>query len=70
MQRPLETTTQELVPTETKIPPTASPAADLTDKKWQIDRGAGVPSPVIRTNMISLRRSYQGRVKVAFFERD
>ena len=47
-----------------------APAGDAADKKWQVDQASGVPAPVIRTNMISLRLSYQGRIKVAFFEQD
>ena len=40
------------------------------EKKWQVDEASGVPAPVIRANSISFRRSFKGRVKVAFFEPD
>lgn len=45
-----------------------SPVSDPAEKKWQVDSASGVPAPVIRANMISLRRSTKGRLKVAFFE--
>ena len=44
------------------------PVSDPAEKRWQVDRASGVPAPVIRANMISLRRSRKGRLKVAFFE--
>lgn len=44
-----------------------SPAADPAQKIWEV-HPAGVPAPVIRANMISLRLSFQGGVKVTFFE--
>ena len=43
-------------------------AADPTAKRWEIDGANGVPIPVIRANMISLRLSFQGQVKVTFFD--
>jgi hypothetical protein len=43
-------------------------AADPTAKRWEIDGPSGVPAPVIRANTISLRLSFQGRVKVTFFD--
>ncbi|MGH7138762.1 MAG: hypothetical protein ACREHD_23695 [Pirellulales bacterium] len=52
--------------TNSSIPPTGGAG----DKKWQIDEASGVPTPVIRANMISFRRSYPGPVKVTFFEQD
>lgn len=49
----------------------ATPAVgDGTRKTWQVDEPSGLPAPVIRANMISFRRSYQGRVKVTFFEQE
>lgn len=45
-----------------------TPLSDPAEKKWQVDRASGVPAPVIRANMVSLRRSGKGRLKVAFFE--
>jgi hypothetical protein len=48
----------------------STPNGDATEKKWQLDEPSGVPAPVIRANMISLRKSFQGRVKVTFFEQD
>lgn len=68
-QRPAATTPSTLETTAIDNSAVDSPA-DATEKKWQIDRASGVPAPVIRANMISLRLSYQGRVKVAFFEQD
>lgn len=47
-----------------QLPAAADPAA----KRWEIDGPSGVPAPVIRANMISLRLSFQGRVKVTFFD--
>lgn len=67
-QRPHDSATQESIARTPDA--TSQPLADSADKKWQIDQASGVPAPVIRANMISLRLSYQGRVKVAFFEQD
>lgn len=51
------------------VPTSQSPAApDPAAKRWEIDGPSGVPAPVIRANMISLRLSFQGRVKVTFFD--
>lgn len=51
---------------------TGAPAAQAgeksAEKKWQVDRASGVPAPVIRANMVSLRLSRKGQIKVAFFE--
>lgn len=48
--------------------PVTAPAGGAAEKKWHVDEPSGVPAPVIRANMISFRRSFQGRIKVAFFE--
>ncbi|HEX7375837.1 MAG TPA: hypothetical protein VF278_01930 [Pirellulales bacterium] len=50
--------------------PATQPGADGAQKTWHLDEPNSLPAPIIRANMISFRRSYQGRVKVAFFERD
>jgi hypothetical protein len=42
--------------------------ANAAEKRWEVDQAEGIPAPVIRANMISLRVSYQGRVQVAFFD--
>lgn len=68
-RRPAATKPPVLDPLPTDLSAEA-PAGDITEKKWQVDGPSGVPAPVIRANMISLRLSYQGRVKVAFFEQD
>lgn len=47
---------------------TPLPAADPAQKTWEVHPASGVPAPVIRANMISLRLSFQGGVKVTFFE--
>lgn len=39
-----------------------------SQKTWEVHPASGVPAPVIRANMISLRLSFQGSVKVTFFE--
>jgi hypothetical protein len=57
----------------TEVIPQATPVAATSgdsgaEKKWQVDRASGVPAPVIRTNMVSLRLSRKGQLKVAFFE--
>lgn len=44
------------------------PAADPAQKTWEVHPASGMPAPVIRANMISLRLSFQGGVKVTFFE--
>lgn len=44
------------------------PAAAPAQKTWEVHAASGVPAPVIRANMISLRLSFQGGVKVTFFE--
>lgn len=54
----------------TDTTPETSPAADGAQKIWHVDEPSGLPVPVIRANMISFRRSYQGRVKVTFFEQE
>lgn len=69
-QRPAATTPSNLEPIATDSSSAESPDTRAAEKKWQIDRASGVPVPVIRANMISLRLSYQGRVKVAFFDQD
>jgi len=60
------------LPNELDSLPAGGPALasgdNATEKKWQIDRASGVPAPVIRANMVSLRLSPMGRIKVAFFE--
>jgi hypothetical protein len=60
--------TNDSQPTTANQSATPTPATSATDKKWQIDRASGVPVPVIRANMVSLRLSRKGRLKVAFFE--
>jgi hypothetical protein len=57
------------LPTEVAPLATPGPAVGKTgsEKKWQVDRASGVPAPVIRANMISLRLSPKGQIKVAFF---
>lgn len=69
-QRQAATMPPALDPSATNNSDTDSTSTDIAEKKWQFDRASGVPAPVIRANMISLRLSYQGRVKVAFFEQD
>jgi hypothetical protein len=66
--------------TTARTPPKPAPTPDSTtsdgqaseakaaEKRWEIDQAGGIPAPVIRANMISLRVSYQGRVQVAFFD--
>lgn len=44
------------------------PVADPAQKSWEVHAASGVPAPVIRANMISLRLSFDGGVKVTFFE--
>jgi hypothetical protein len=44
-------------------------AVETGERTWEVDQPGGVPAPVIRANMISLRVSYKGRLQVAFFER-
>ncbi|HWB12263.1 MAG TPA: hypothetical protein VG826_23750 [Pirellulales bacterium] len=55
----------------TEVAPLANPgpaAGDAgSEKRWQVDRASGVPAPVIRANMVSLRLSRKGQIKVAFF---
>lgn len=60
--------TNDLPPTTAIQTASQPPVTTATDKKWQIDRASGVPVPVIRANMVSLRLSGKGRLKVAFFE--
>ena len=67
-QRPAASAPNELEPLATDNVASESPVSGPADKKWQIDRASGVPAPVIRANMVSLRRSRKGRLKVAFFE--
>jgi hypothetical protein len=69
-RRPAATKPPVLDPLPTDLSADEAAVGDITEKKWQVDGPSGVPAPVIRTNMISLRLSYQGRVKVAFFEQD
>ena len=69
-QRSEATTPPNLEPMAIDNSAADSPDSGAAEKKWQIDRASGVPAPVIRANMISLRLSYQGRVKVAFFDQD
>ena len=54
----------------TELTAADSPENQATVKTWQVDEASGVPAPVIRANAISFRKSYQGRVKVTFFEQD
>jgi hypothetical protein len=60
------------LPNELDSSATGSAAATagetVSEKKWQVDRASGVPVPVIRANMVSLRLSRKGQIKVAFFE--
>jgi hypothetical protein len=58
----------ELIPLASDNATNESPVSGPADKKWQIDRASGVPAPVIRANMISMRLSRKGQIKVAFFE--
>jgi hypothetical protein len=51
------------------LPGTMPPAVETGERTWEVDQPGGVPAPVIRANMISLRVSYKGRLQVAFFER-
>jgi hypothetical protein len=59
------------LPNELDSSATGSDAAtageQAAQKKWQVDRASGVPAPVIRANMVSLRLAGKGRIKVAFF---
>ena len=66
-RRPLATKRPDSDSVSTNMTGT-DPAAAAAEKKWQVDEASGVPAPVIRANSISLRLSYQGRVKVTFFE--
>lgn len=69
-RRPLATkrpAPKSLAQESNSSPPAAGTGAE---KKWQIDEASGVPTPVIRANSISFRRSLKGPVKVAFFEPD
>ncbi|HEX5443649.1 MAG TPA: hypothetical protein VFW87_07465 [Pirellulales bacterium] len=50
------------------VPSNDPPVADPAQKTWEVHSASGVPAPVIRANMISLRLSFQGGVKVTFFE--
>ncbi|HEX7448270.1 MAG TPA: hypothetical protein VF306_12030 [Pirellulales bacterium] len=50
------------------VPAKVPSAADPAQKTWEVHSASGVPAPVIRANMISLRLSFQGGVKVTFFE--
>ena len=55
--------------TATPAPATSQPpAAEPAKKNWEVHSASGVPAPVIRANMISLRLSFDGGVKVTFFE--
>jgi len=56
------------LPPESSIPTDAPGVGKALEKRWELDRAEGIPAPVIRANMISLRVSYQGRVQVAFFD--
>ena len=66
-QQPAGSVPNELDPLATTSP-AAKAAEGGAEKKWQVDRASGVPAPVIRANMVSLRLSPKGRLKIAFFE--
>jgi hypothetical protein len=67
-RRPLATKRPASNTPTTELNGTEPSTGDSTEKKWQVDEASGVPAPVIRANSISFRRSFKGRVKVAFFE--
>ena len=66
-RQPVGSLPNELDPLATASPATTA-GENASQKKWQVDRASGVPAPVIRANMVSLRLSGKGQIKVAFFQ--